>query len=76
MLSEEQRGALKALAIKGPEPEKDKMMRWRCLDLRQEVARRFNVTEHDRHVAAPIRPDSPATAAVPFEEGRRGGGGI
>ena len=29
---------------KGPDPEKHKVVRWRCVDLREEVARRFTVT--------------------------------
>jgi len=46
-LSEEQMAELKALVIKGPDPETDKVVRWRCLDLRQVVARRFSVTVHE-----------------------------
>ena len=38
---------LKALVLKGPDPATDKVVRWRCLDLREEVARRFNVTVHE-----------------------------
>jgi transposase len=42
-LSEAQRAELKALVIQGPDPVADKVVRWRCLDLREEVARRFSV---------------------------------
>lgn len=35
---------LKALTIAGPDPETAKVVRWRCADLREEVARRFFVT--------------------------------
>ena len=38
---------LKALVIKGPDPEKDQVVRWRCQDLREEVARRFSVEVHE-----------------------------
>ncbi len=27
----------------GPDPERDKVVRWRCVDLRAEIARRFGV---------------------------------
>lgn len=30
--------------LKGPDPKVHKVMRWRCVDLRAEVARRFSVT--------------------------------
>jgi transposase len=46
-LTEQQMAELKALVIKGPDPATDKVVRWRCVDLRQEVARRFNVTVHE-----------------------------
>jgi transposase len=35
---------LRALVVAGPDPEVHKVMRWRCLDLREEVTRRFSVT--------------------------------
>jgi hypothetical protein len=38
---------LKALVIKGPDPTQDNVVRWRCLDLREEVARRFSVEVHE-----------------------------
>ena len=46
-LTAEQMAELKALVIAGPDPEKHKVIRWRCVDLRDEVARRFNVTVHE-----------------------------
>jgi transposase len=46
-LTAEQMAELKALVIKGPDPKTHEVMRWRCLDLREEVARRFNVTVHE-----------------------------
>lgn len=42
-LTAEQMAELKALVIKGPDPEKHGVVRWRCVDLRAEVARRFTV---------------------------------
>lgn len=46
-LTERQMAELKALVIKGPNPTTDKVVRWRCVDLREEVARRFKVTVHE-----------------------------
>ncbi len=42
-LSAVQMADLKALVIKGPDPEKHGVVRWRCVDLRAEVASRFSV---------------------------------
>jgi transposase len=42
-LTAEQMAKLKALVIEGPDPEKHGVVRWRCIDLRAEVARRFTV---------------------------------
>jgi transposase len=42
-LTVEQMAELKELVIKGPDPEQHGVVRWRCLDLRAEVARRFMV---------------------------------
>lgn len=46
-LNEQQMAELKALVLKGPDPIANKVVRWRCLDLREEVARRFDVTVHE-----------------------------
>ena len=35
---------LRELVVTGPDPEIHKVIRWRCVDLRAEVARRFSVT--------------------------------
>jgi transposase len=43
LLTPEQKAELKALVVAGPDPERDKVVRWRCVDLRDEVARRFGV---------------------------------
>jgi transposase len=43
LLTPEQKSGLKALVVAGPDPERDKVVRWRCVDLRAEVARRFGV---------------------------------
>jgi transposase len=54
-LTEAQMVELKALTIKGPDPEKDKVVRWRCVDLRDEVARRFTVTVSERTIGRWLR---------------------
>ena len=54
-LSTAQMSELKALVIEGPDPEKNKVVRWRCVDLRDEVARRFDVTVTERTVGKWLR---------------------
>jgi transposase len=43
-LTTEQMQELRALVLAGPDPEVHKVVRWRCIDLREEVTRRFSVT--------------------------------
>ena len=43
LLTPEQKAELRALVVAGPDPERDKVVRWRCVDLRAVVARRFGV---------------------------------
>ncbi len=54
-LTEAQMAELKAVVIQGPDPVKHKVVRWRCLDLRQEVARRFEVEVHESTVGKWLR---------------------
>nr|WP_159014514.1 winged helix-turn-helix domain-containing protein [Acidisoma sp. S159] len=46
---------MKALVIAGPDPERDKVVRWRCVDLREEVARRFSVEVHESTIGKWLR---------------------
>jgi len=46
-LTDEQMAELRALVIQGPDPVAHKVVRWRCVDLRAEVARRFSVDVHE-----------------------------
>jgi putative transposase len=46
-LTEPQMAELRALVIKGPDADKDKVVRWRCVDLLGEVKRRFSVEVHE-----------------------------
>jgi transposase len=41
-----QMAELRALVVQGPDPAIHKVTRWRCADLREEVARRFEVSVH------------------------------
>jgi transposase len=54
-LNPQQMAELKALVIKGPDPEKDNVVRWRCLDLREVVVRQFTVEVHERTIGKWLR---------------------
>jgi transposase len=54
-LNEAQMAELKELVIQGPDPEKDGVVRWRCVDLRVKIAERFSVSFHKRSVAKLLR---------------------
>lgn len=43
MLTAEQMKELHQIVLEGPDPKVHKVIRWRCVDLRDEVARRFSV---------------------------------
>jgi transposase len=55
LLNEAQKAELRALVVAGPDPEKDKVIRWRCLDLQVEIARRFSVRVHESTVGKWLR---------------------
>ena len=55
LLTAAQMAELKAIVLKGPDPEKHGVVRWRCVDLREEVARRFTVTVTDRTIGKWLR---------------------
>ena len=42
-----QMAELRSLVVQGPDPAVHKVTRWRCADLRDEVARRFEVSVHE-----------------------------
>jgi transposase len=54
-LSEAQRAELKELVVKGTDPETARLVRWRCLDLRGEVAERLGVTVDERMIGKWLR---------------------
>lgn len=55
LLSAAEKAELRALVVTGPDPEKDKVIRWRCLDLQAEIARRFSVRVHESTVGKWLR---------------------
>jgi transposase len=46
---------LLVLTVKGPDPETDRVVRWRCVDLREEVKRRFSVEVHENTISSWLR---------------------
>ena len=63
-LTASQRAELYALTVKGPDPDKSDVVLWRCVDLRDEVQRRFNVTVHENTIGTWLR-DSKLTRLQP-----------
>ncbi len=55
LLDEVQIAVLKVLVVYGPDPETDGVVRWRCIDLRVAIKRRFSVKVHKRTVAKWLR---------------------
>ena len=45
-LTAQQKAELRDLVVKGPDPAVDGVVRWRCIDLRAVIARRFAVEVH------------------------------
>ena len=54
-LTEAQMNELKQIVIKGPDPKTAKVVRWRCVDLRDEVKRRFGVRVNERTIGKWLR---------------------
>jgi transposase len=80
-LTEEQKAELRDLVIKGPDPCSDKGVRWRCVDLQGEVARRFSVEVHEHTIGRwlhelgltrlqprPVHPKKDAAAEEAFKK--------
>jgi transposase len=49
-LNGEQMEALRSMVLEGPDPERDTVIRWRCIDLRHAIAARWSVELHERSV--------------------------
>jgi transposase len=54
-LSAEQMGELRVMVLEGPDPERNQVYRWRCADLRDEIAARWSVRLHERSVGRLLR---------------------
>src|ERR1051326_4863181 len=46
---------LSTVVVDGPDPEKHDVVRWRCADLRAEIAERYAVAVHERTVGKLLR---------------------
>jgi transposase len=54
-LSVEQKAELAALVEAGPEREVDGVVRWRRVDLKREIKKRYGVDYHERHVGTLLK---------------------
>ena len=54
-LTDAQMAELKEVVIKGPDPERHNVMRWRCFDLREEIAIRWSVTVCEQTIGRWLR---------------------
>jgi transposase len=48
-------GELRELVVAGPDPKVHQVVRWRCVDVREEVTRRFSVTVNERTIGKWLR---------------------
>jgi transposase len=87
-LTEQQKIELRELVIKGPDPATDHVVRWRCVDLKAVMARRFSVEVHEimigkwlnqlgltRLQPRPYHPKKDAEAEATFKKLRKSGQG-
>jgi len=81
LLTKAQKAELRALVIQGPDPAVHKVVRWRCADLRDEVARRWQVEVHENTISEwlgqlgltrlqprPVHPKKDASAETAFKK--------
>src|SRR4051812_18934887 len=54
-LTPEQEAELAALIEAGPEFERDRVLRWRCVDLQQLILTRWNIAYHERTIGKLLR---------------------
>ena len=54
-LSAEQEAELAALIEAGPDVQRDGVVRWRCVDLRQLILTRWNIAYHERTIGKLLR---------------------
>jgi len=55
LLGKPEMAELRAMVIKGPDPERNRVVRWRRIDLREEVARRWSVRVCEQTVGRWLR---------------------
>lgn len=80
-LTKAQKAELRELVILGPDPAINKVVRWRCVDLQAEVARRWSVEVHESTIAKwlgalgltrlqprPVHPKKDAEAEATFKK--------
>lgn len=80
-LTKDQKAELYELVVKGPDLAIDKVVRWRCVDLQAEVARRWSVEVHESTIGKwlgqlgltrlqprPVHPKKAAEAAATFKK--------
>ena len=80
-LTEVQKAELRALVVRGPDPEIHHVVRWRCADLRAEVARLWSVEVHENTIGVwlgelglarlqprPVHPKKDAAAEAAFKK--------
>jgi transposase len=86
-LTDEQMEELRIIVLDGPDPERNQVIRWRCADLRDEIATRWSVTMTERSVGRllhrlemtrlqprPYHPKKDAAAQEAFKKRARIGG--
>ena len=54
-LNETQMAALKSWVLTGPDPARDGVVRWRCVNLQAKVAKHFAVNVHERTIGKWLR---------------------
>ena len=81
LLTDAQKAELRALVIRGPDPDIHEVARWRCADLRAEVARLWSVEVHENTIGVwlgelgltrlqprPVHPKKDAMAEETFKK--------
>ena len=83
-LTPEQEAAVKAHVLKGPDPEQDGLVRWRCVDIQRWIEAEYKVRYHERtigkllhslnlrHISTrPVHPKSDADVQASFKKSSR-----
>ncbi len=83
-LTKQQKAELRDLVVRGPDRDIHKVVRWRCADLRAEVARRWSVEVHESTIGKwlgeleltrlqprPVHPKKDAAAEAAFKQTSR-----